>query len=211
MSNISNYTCSELRENARDLLTGKWNDIVICTLIYFVITGSFGLVTKIFGPFAGIFIFVIQGPMMLGYSGICLKIMRNEKFEIGDLFKGFDNFTNALVLQLLIILYTFLWSLLFFIPGIIASLSYSQSFFILYDNPEISPQDAIAHSKTIMKGNKGKLFILYLSFIGWSILCFFTFGIGSLWLIPYINVTIAVFYKIITNSGDNFYKDYPAK
>lgn len=45
-----------------------------------------------------------------------------------------------------------------------------------------------------MKGFKLKLFLLYLSFIGWGILCVVTLGIGFLWLTPYINASKAVFY-----------------
>jgi uncharacterized membrane protein len=48
-----------------------------------------------------------------------------------------------------------------------------------------------------MLGNKAKSFRLGLSFIGWAILSIFTFGIGLLWLIPYMNVSVAKFYDDI--------------
>jgi len=69
------------------------------------------------------------------------------------------------------------------------------AFFILHDNPDIGASEAITRSKKMMYGHKGKLFGLCLSFIGWGILCCFTFGIGFLWLCPYINLSIANFYE----------------
>ncbi|KHF31013.1 hypothetical protein LR68_00503 [Anoxybacillus sp. BCO1] len=80
------------------------------------------------------------------------------------------------------------------IPGIIKSLSYSQTFFLLKDHPEYSALQAISESKKRMKGYKGKLFLLYLSFIGWGLLSMLTFGIGFLWLVPYIYTSLAAFY-----------------
>lgn len=91
--------------------------------------------------------------------------------------------------------FTFLWSLLFIIPGIIASLSYSMVYFIALDNLELSALDVIRKSKEMMRGHKGEYFVLGLSFIGWGILGIFTLGILYLWLIPYMQVTMANFYN----------------
>ena len=60
--------------------------------------------------------------------------------------------------------------------------------------------EAIKKSKEIMSGNRGRLFCLHLSFIGWEILNVFTCGIGSLWLNPYRNAATADFYREITGS-----------
>ncbi len=81
------------------------------------------------------------------------------------------------------------------IPGIVAALSYSQAFYILAENPGIGALEAIRISKRMMYGYKGKLFLLYLSFIGWAILSALTLGIGYLWLIPYVSTTLANFYE----------------
>ena len=92
-------------------------------------------------------------------------------------------------------IFTFLWSLLFIIPGIIASISYSLVHFIKLDNPELNEFEVIRRSKEMMKGHKMDYLILWLSFIGWFILGIFTFGILYFWLIPYMNVTMANFYN----------------
>jgi uncharacterized membrane protein len=93
----------------------------------------------------------------------------------------------------------FLWSLLFIIPGIIAALNYSMSLFIMAQNPEIGIVEAIELSKKMMKGNKGKLFVLYLSFIGWFLLSGLTFGILMLYVYPYTMTTVAIFFNTVSS------------
>lgn len=80
------------------------------------------------------------------------------------------------------------------IPAFIKSLSYSMTPFILYDKKEMGTK-AIDLSMKMMKGHKMELFILYLTFIGWGILCIFTLGIGYFWLVPYINASLAGYYE----------------
>ena len=91
--------------------------------------------------------------------------------------------------------YTFLWTLLLIVPGIIKALSYSMTSFVLYDNPEMKNNEAIELSMKMMDGHKTALFWLYLTFIGWGILCIFTFGIGYFWLAPYMQASLAQFYE----------------
>lgn len=95
----------------------------------------------------------------------------------------------------LVYLFIFLWSLLLIIPGIVKAFSYSMTPYILEEYPELSANEAIDRSRAMMKGHKFDLFWLLLSFIGWGILCFFTLGIGILWLIPYMQTSVAAFYE----------------
>ena len=92
-------------------------------------------------------------------------------------------------------IYIFLWSLLLIIPGIIAAYSYSLTFYLLIDEPELSAEAAIQKSIKIMEGNKWKLFLLHLRFFGWFMLCVLTLGIGLLWLIPYVQISFVHFYE----------------
>ena len=71
--------------------------------------------------------------------------------------------------------------------------------FILKDHPEISGQEAIHRSRVLMDGNKMKLFLLYLSFIGWALLCILTLGFGFLLLFPYVQASLAAFYQDLVN------------
>ena len=69
------------------------------------------------------------------------------------------------------------------------------AYFILRDNPQMNALEAITASRMMMNGYKTKLFCLYLSFIGWAILCVLSFGIGFLWLTPYMTLSVANFYE----------------
>jgi uncharacterized membrane protein len=80
------------------------------------------------------------------------------------------------------------------IPAIIAQFRYSQTYYLLCDVPGIGPLVAIQRSTQMMVGNKWKLFCLQCRFIGWALLCIPTLGIGFLWLIPYMTVSMAAFY-----------------
>jgi uncharacterized membrane protein len=177
----------ELRKLARSQLHGSWLAAVGFVLVYCIIIGVSGAV--VVGPL------VLSGPLTIGFSGYFLKKARGKNAELGDLFDGFKVFVTGFLVYLLKGIFTALWTLLFIIPGIVKSLSYSMSFFILRDNPKLSATEAITSSRKMMKGYKWKLFCLYFSFIGWGILCILSFGIGFLWLIPYVSLTLANFYE----------------
>lgn len=81
--------------------------------------------------------------------------------------------------------------------GIVRGLLYSLSYYIAYDHPEMSTKECVQRSENLMKGHRGDLFLLELSFIGWAILSIFTLGIGLLWLIPYVRVSRSCFYDRI--------------
>lgn len=188
----------DIRKKARELLKGNWTEPVLVNLILF---GIFSAINVI--PFVSfIVMLLISGPLMYGANIFYLNFVRKKKKNIEDLFKGFNEFTRALSTWFLTTLYAFLWSLLFFIPGIIALYSYSMSYLILKDNPKISATQAIRMSKDMMKGNKWKLFCLNLSFLGWTFLSFFTFGIGLLWVFAYRDSSIVLFYEEISKKNN---------
>ena len=114
---------------------------------------------------------IIGGPCQLGYSIYFLNLHDGREAKFGDLFSQFSRFKDGFLLNLLITIFVFLWSCLLFIPGIIKSLSYSMAPYILAENPGMTARQAIRESKKMMKGNKGELFGLQLSFFGWAFLC----------------------------------------
>lgn|SRR3712207_4042604 len=191
-------TNSEIRGYARYRLKGNWGNAILVFIIFSVITGVTAMIPFL-GWAAGIVIF---GPMLFGINGFYLRLIKGEPISIENIFFGFERcFGGSLIASILIAIYTFLWTLLFVIPGIIKSLSYSQVYFILNDNPDMSANQAITLSRQMMNGYKGKLLMLHLSFIGWAILCTLTFGIGYLWLTPYIHTSLAKFYEEIKNNN----------
>lgn len=123
-----------------------------------------------------------------------------EKVSTDSIFISFrkDRIIGNCGTCLLMCLYIILWSLLFLIPGIIKSYSYSQTLYIRAENPNISPSRAIELSKVIMDGHKGQLFYLHLSFIGWFILSGLTSNIlGIVYVIPYFSAALAFAYEEI--------------
>ena len=86
------------------------------------------------------------------------------------------------------------------IAGLIASYSYAMIGYILAEHPELTASEAIARSKEMMSGNSFRLFCLHLNFIGWAILCAFTFGIGNLWLTPYRQAAASAFYREVSGT-----------
>jgi len=179
----------DLMAQARVCLEGNWG-LAIAVLVVIQLIGLIGII-----PCVGLIVnLVIAGPILLGVRMFYLKIARQTEVEFGDAFAGFKYFGNAFVAFLLVMIFTLLWTLLFIIPGIIASFRYALTFFVLADNPEMSGSDAIDRSMTLMKGNKWKLFCLGCRFIGWILLSMLTCGIGLLWVLPYLQTSMARFY-----------------
>lgn len=142
--------------------------------------------------------FVLGSIVEVGYAKFNLELLDGKEARIEDLFVYFHKWQTTATVRLLQSLYVFLWSLLFLIPGIIASYSYAMTGYILAEHPELTASEAIEWSKEMMSGNRFRLFCLQLSFIGWSILCVFTLGIGNLWLRPYKQAATAAFYREIS-------------
>ena len=146
---------------------------------------------------------VMSAVISAGYCGMCLKVSRGKEAVFMDMFSSFDRFFRFLWLIILRAVFIFLWSLLFVIPGIIAAYRYSQAIFVMHDNPDLTARQCLAASSEMMAGHKLELFVLQLSFIGWHLLNYFVtafIGVGlvQLWILPYTNVSLAVFYNYVS-------------
>jgi uncharacterized membrane protein len=179
-----------LMQMARESLKGKWGLAIGTLIVYFLIATTLQII-PIVGPIASL---IISGPFALGLATFSLSISRDQDPKLEKIFQGFNNFGTALGAYLLMLLFILLWTLLLIIPGIIAAISYSMTFYILADDNSIGAMDAINKSKKMMNGYKWKYFCLGLRFIGWTLLCVLTLGIGFLWLMPYMQVSMAKFY-----------------
>lgn len=151
--------------------------------------------------------FFVPSIFEIGYMRFNLDLVDEIKeASIGSVFGYFRFWKTAFCAKFLQVLYVSLWSLLFIIPGIIASYSYAMTPYILAENPNLRASEAIEISKQMMEGNRWRLFCLQWSFIGWELLCLLTFGIGNLWLVPYTQAATAAFYREI--SGTEVIRDY---
>lgn len=175
----------------RKIFGNTWMLALVVCLIYGAIIAAAGSIA------IGIGAIIVSGPMTYGLSYVFLKLARDgQKPEIGDLFTGFStDFGQNFLIGLMTGIFTFLWSLLFVIPGIIKSYAYSMAFYIKADHPDYGWKQCIDESREMMKGHKWELFVLDLSFLGWLIVGSLCFGIGTLWVEPYQQEARAIFYN----------------
>lgn len=225
---------SELKRQAKDSLKGNWKwalltlslPTAIVTVIYMVayiavmlnygstdMNGNTTLTTT--GTVLAFLILVIFSLAIVGvYSGITkgsMDLIRNQKQDSKKtVLFGFTpkHYTNFLILNILIAVFTFLWRLLLVIPGIIKGLAYSQAPYVMVDRLvsglDGKPLESITRSRELMDGHKWRYFVLQLSFIGWAILASLSAGIGYFFLIPYVMATNAAFYDdVLVDKGLN--------
>ncbi len=183
-------SAGQIREAARASMQGKTGKCIGVMVLYLVIVMGMNVI-PVLGTIASI---ALTGPLTLGLAMFFLGIVRGESVGIERLFDGFNYVMNAFVTYILVTVFIILWSLLLIIPGLIKGLAYSMTFYILADNPEMKPLQAIEESRKMMDGKKLDLFILFLSFIGWYLLGIITLGLGLLWVIPYQNASVSHFY-----------------
>lgn len=139
-----------------------------------------------------------------------LRTKNNDFSPVRGMFSIFSRkyFVPVLVLYILQAIFTFLWSLLFVIPGLIKGYSYSQTYYIYKDVNQkgeannLNYLDYITLSRELMNGHKFEMFVLQLSFIGWWLLVSVTFGIAAIWVYPYYQTTMSAYYKNL--AGDKF-------
>ena len=144
---------------------------------------------------------VIGGAVSLGYALFNLNLVDGQPPRFDGLFSEFHRIWPGFCLKFLTGLFTFLWTLLFIIPGILAAYSYAMAPYILAENPDMTAREAITASKEMMRGNRWRLFCLGISFIGWAILAALTLGIGILWLRPYEEAAHAAFYRDLSGTA----------
>lgn len=184
---------SDFRLEARNALKNNLGWAILITLALIAIDSIAASISF------GIALIVLAGALSVGVAAAFTGLFRKGRIDFMDLFSAFNNnFANAMVMGILMNVFVFLWSLLFIIPGIIATYSYAMAPYIQADNPEMSGTESITESKNLMKGKKWSLFCLHFSFIGWIILSMFTFGILFVaYVRPYITAADAAFYESI--------------
>ena len=221
-------TRKELKDNAKQSLRGNWGWAIIVFLITAIIVGIFTGAghwldetyinydgTNIFYQFASpIGSILLWIGSFIGLSrNIAFLELRDDQKEEKPYMAAFSVFTEnrfgpELINFVLVSIFTFLWTWLLIIPGIIKAYSYSMTPYIVKDmvasDKQVSATDGINASKELMKGHKMALFIFDLSFLGWNILAAITCGIGYLWVTPYYQTAKANFYRRI--AGDKFLK-----
>lgn len=142
---------------------------------------------------------VLSYILSAGFIIFLLNVIREREACYGNLLDGFGIFGRVILLEILSSIFIFLWSLLLVIPGIIAAYRYRMAIYILIDHPELSVMDCLRESKRMMSGHKWELFMLDLSFIGWTFLSSLTV-VGwfvSIFTTPYFGLTYALYYEAL--------------
>ncbi|MGI5898952.1 MAG: DUF975 family protein [Christensenellales bacterium] len=193
-------------DNFADNFSGNFPDITAAPYSYILssILATSAIVIFVFSLAWSI----IGASATLGHKLYYTSLIRREAVRVDMIFSRFTIWLKAWGLSLFTGLFIFLWSLLLIIPGIIAAYRYSMAPYIMSENPDIGIREAVDISKDMMNGNKGRLFVLELSFIGWAILASFTLGIGFLWLNPYMEAARASFYLDVSGRGAAPSPDY---
>jgi len=174
----------ELKAAAKEQIKGNIGILFACLLVAALIAGT--LIGYLFIP-----------AIIVGFCLILIGMTKNIAPQFGDMFRAANLFGRALWLCFIIYVFTTLWSMLLIVPGIIKCISYSMSYFVLAEKPDLTARQALSESKRIMDGNKMSFFVLMLSFIPWMLLCMVTLGIAGIYVAPYISTTIANFYNAI--------------
>lgn len=185
----------------------RWWKMTLATIAIYLISGGFSIYVNIATVinrddpsttvgYSSSIITLLLIPFTIAASGYYLNHIRGFNPEWKSLYKeGIDNYGSYLVTGVLVNVFTFLWSLLFVVPGIIKAIAYSQAKYVIHDNPRLKGKEAIEISKRMTNGFKGDLFSMYLSFIGWYILVGLTCGILSIYVTPYVETTAAMYYE----------------
>ena len=214
----------ELKNAALKALNGHWGWVILVCIISGAITGIIAAPSSASSAMSALgsnglgagFGVAVAGLGLL-FSGISLagNIFGSIPLQVGainsikqfykdsdiqtvqNMFRlgfGKGHYWRNVLGMFLVSLFIGLWTLLFIVPGIIKSYAYALTPYILIDNPELSPNEARLKSIEMMRGHKGKLFGLDLSFIGWILLGILSLGIGFIWISPYMKTTRAAFY-----------------
>lgn len=204
----------QIKQEAKEIVSNnKWN-IWKPLLITYLIMLTISVVVGVFSYFTGINLTNIDGSytnvgfvfemlislvgtvLGIGYLNYLIKFVRKGDTNTDNMFNCLGKlWLSAILLEILVSIFTTLWALLFIIPGIIAAISYSMVSYLLIDNEDSSPIDIIKKSKFLMKGYKWDFFVFVLSFVGWSLLAVLTFGILLIWLVPYMQISLVLYYE----------------
>lgn len=199
---------AELKANAKEQLRGKWAvaigtvlvaNILIDSDVMYKVSEKFGLIgLSISCSLISLF---LGGVISVGLCKFLLDMTtKREEPRFETLFSQFNIYLKTLGLNILITLSVCIGTILFIVPGIIVGLMFSQSYYILSEDPSKSITQCIKESVDMMNGHKWDLFYLELTFIGWWLLTAITVGIAGLWVAPYVKVTETNFYLSIKNN-----------
>ena len=143
----------------------------------------------------------LAGALSVGSARYFLNAASLQGPQVIQMFSSFQDWRNTAAMYLLRAVCTLLWSLALIVPGVIASLRYAMTPYIMAVNPGTKAADALRLSGRMMKGRKRAYFRLHLSFAGWYLLCLLTAGVGFFFIAPYIETAKAAFFNVLSEEA----------
>ncbi len=193
-SNAENEAVANAISNYLDTPAGSM------LLIWFLMLMGISVIVSILS-------FVMGGAVSLGYAKYNLDLVDGKNVSVKDLFSQLNLLWKGFVMKFLTSLYVLLWAFVFIIPGVVKGYAYAMTPYILYENPNMSVNDAISHSEDLMEGKKMKLFLLQFSFLGWQLLCMMIMMIVKISIVDDMiitdpkNIVMAFFIAVLSGLG----------
>ena len=189
-------TNSEIKLEAKAAMTNRWEQAVLFMFIYSLLSAGISTLNLVSPAIASIF---LGFPLSLGIAIAFLNFSRTGELPLEKIFSAFNStyYLKSIGVTLLSTIYTFLWCLLFIIPGIIKGLSYAMAPFIIAEDPSLSGEEAICRSMEMMEGHKMALFLIVLECLVLVLLSSLLLFIPLLWITPYYMTVITKFYEAL--------------
>jgi uncharacterized membrane protein len=198
--------------SAKEELTGKWGQMITVFIVIFLgltllglLLGAIDFIAKtggvasddirIIGVIIRIILFLCTVPITFGLCKLSLDLIRKHEIKFAAIFSGYKYYFKLLIVSILMPLAILVGLVLLIFPGFYLYYAYSQTLFILVDDPSLSPIEAMKKSRELMTSKKKKLLVIDLMLALLSIACLITLGIGYLWLMPFSYIVHAVFYE----------------
>ena len=198
----------KLKTKAKELIKDNkwyiWKPTVMFSLVVFAIGFVISFIAflisektgTIVGSIFGSCISIIESVFMVAYAKYILAFVRGKKMDWKEIIEdGKKHFGLYFLVSLLVGLIILGGTILLVVPGIIASIGLMFYQEVCVDNPKLGVVEIVKKSWKLTNGHKMDLFILGLSFIGWSLLATLTLGILYIWLMPYMMVTFVLAYE----------------
>lgn len=147
------------------------------------------------GTFLSVLVSLAMLLLSAGYSIYCMGIRQGLEMPYSTLLDGLGAAGKLIWCSILMYVKVALWSMLFFFPGVVAAYRYRFAIYNLLTDSSLTASQAIRLSCEQTRGVKGQLFVLDLSFLGWTILSSLTLGILNIWLTPYVTLCDLAYFE----------------
>ena len=181
----------EILSRSWDALNSKWLLAIGIVLLHTIVNGVVGSVGFGLGTLA------LGGAFSFGMSRTMVLIYRGHTPQIETYFDGFKHYLPTLIAFLLVSVIVLVGCVLLIIPGIIAAIGLSQTFYVLQDRPELGAEGALRESwrLTWTNGRMWKVFFMNILIFFVTLGGLLALGVGLLFALPLVSVMAGGLYE----------------